>query len=415
MAININDGKWLSLSVTIILFVMGAFESKTLSILHRLLYTSWMLISLIGSIFAFFNTSDTLDKLQTIGVFSTTLMLNCVVSAILANRHKIKTIISSLQENAAGKTYIINRAARLANKKLLFLAFFHGFASVFFFVPPSIYFMTKPLLKSYETQEVIQFWFTCGTEERRGIRRSLCWNVETKRELMIKNMITSSMAAIEEGGFFCGIVLYCVVMAEFYVHLDIFRAKIVALSQYSDQFSVDLYRHTRDQKWKRSVLSHHKLNIEKMLVKIVHYQQFLRCCIKEINSTFEGFTNIFFIASYGVSVVLIILVFFQTHNRILLFRHIPISAIMFVTIGMFCYFGQLISDLNDILLYELSKIPWYQQEIQFRKNYILALNQNYLPLQTKFFNSRVINLSFMLSVFRTLYSIINVLLLMIRK
>lgn len=265
-------GKILKIGVSIFLYVLGTFKSDSISIVYRTIYISFTIFSLIGSTIGFVNTNDAQSKLKAFGVFYTSFMLNCVDITLMLSRKKIQNLIHLLEENVGlhCETDIINRTAQFVNKKLFIFICFHAIAGSSFYLPPLINSLTTPITESIETQKIITYWFTCGQTE------TPCLNFKSKEELLGVNMLMGMMAALQHFGFFSGTMLYCVVMAEFCIHLDTFRSKVVALSEYSNRFCYNLDKSSRNDKRSRNLLIQYRNNAKNDFMDIVKYQQFIR-------------------------------------------------------------------------------------------------------------------------------------------
>lgn len=274
------EGEFLKAFVHVSLRMIGIFKSKKLSILYSSIYTFCLIIGLCGSAIGFLNTVGPTGRIESLEIFCITFANCCIYVTSLLSRGKIKKLLNTLQgETCICSHNILQQAGEFVNAKILLLIFIYLILT-FLFVFPSVImvliFRHQFAPESDENLEIIPYWYSCGSSERDRVVESVCWRVESKLGYFLKNCIELPVCIIEYFASNYAIVLYCIVMAEFWIHTRIFKAKIEFLTKYSEWFDVKYQNLEMDVGLKNIILEDHYMNMNDQLLGIIKYQQFLK-------------------------------------------------------------------------------------------------------------------------------------------
>lgn len=260
--------KWLDIMLTVFLISVGIFEKGQK---YEKIYLCWYMITCItaifGSLMSLYTLTEDIYKVQT---FSTTLPQICILISFVyfhSRRDDILNLIDTLKTNSHNDgTKIIKVTENYI--KIRFTVWFVAhlvFASSY--VTPSAYVIfTEEVIT--ERSYVIPFWFHCGSLQNRTFARYLCWEVESRGELLLNNGIQTMVVAICYYVYCTPVIIYTIVMANIWIHLQELKSRIRRFAITADEFASN---GTRGERMRRR----ESARVEEFY-EIIKYQQFLR-------------------------------------------------------------------------------------------------------------------------------------------
>ncbi|XP_065216147.1 uncharacterized protein LOC135842561 [Planococcus citri] len=374
----LSEAKFLKILISTILHFIGAFDSPICSIIYSSVYMGSLLISLTGSIIGFANTHGKVRKIESFVCLYVNFEVNCMFLASILCRQRIKKLLHTMENNIICAYDIFKETAKLANLKIIMLISAHNVLAIMFVTPPLFLLIFEPTFSDTDkSSEILPYWFACDDQRSDGLLNTLCWKMETKKQFMVKVMLELLVGTMSYFGFCFCVMLYCVIIAEFCIHMRIFKAEIAKLTDYANSFSHE-YNQLHTGKLKNLMLVEHNERMNHKFIDVIKYLQYLRHCVREINSTFKYYNDILITECFFGTVTVILMAFNKSENA-MLFKCTAVCIHGIISYVLLCYFAQIISDTNETILNEMSTIPWYNQCAQFRKTYLMVLADTCIP------------------------------------
>ncbi|XP_065224387.1 uncharacterized protein LOC135848412 [Planococcus citri] len=364
--------------IDLFLLTMGVLENpeyKKFGIPFFIVYFGFIIVDTFGMMVGVATTDDLIRIAIQFGQLTT--QLNCIA---MMTYYKISMtlvleLIAKLRENSS-KWLEAEPIMEQFMRSVILKVFIGYYVAIIFTVAPVLAGQFNSVEVSEKYSYVTPFWYSCGTLEH-SVFRHVCWNVETHFELFWSNIAQAFL-------YYC--TLHALIMLLLFYTILTFNVKIHAqvLTKKSEQLANDTYlfielnsRNSGDN----FVRMRNEFDRDILLkfLELLKHQQFIREFAIEVTRLVHWMVMI---NVTGIFCALSMTAFFtiveKTNDSLLASKMATMSIVMIVTLFIYCYNAQMISDLGPTIMDNMLDIPWYLQSLRFRKTFAIALclNQN---------------------------------------
>ncbi|XP_065223618.1 uncharacterized protein LOC135847828 [Planococcus citri] len=370
--------------------------------LHSSVYYSVQIIivggALVGSSIPLYMATESVVKLE---IFATIIpqLADLLIFTYFSYKEKelLKLIHSLASKNSNNELERTNRFLR-ANFVTYFIL--HTAWASLFIVHTLIYLLSGHEF-SHKYSIMIPFWLSCDVRPD----NRLCWKTDSSWELWLANIFTTIAVGFEYASYCTACILYSVFMANVWIHLQTLRTSIRSMaSRMKSQCRINFMKFGKVEEYDDAVMEEFYENIKN--------QQMIRGYCNEIIEVMRGYVSIFLAEFWGTLVFLGFTSIMEVKNdRLLVIKTAIISVSGAIGFVVHCVYAQMMTDLNEMILHEMADIPWYEQGIRFRKNYLMCLTHNQKSIQVTAGGMFTFNYGFSMNCLKTMYSFLNMMLL----
>ncbi|XP_065207723.1 uncharacterized protein LOC135836678 [Planococcus citri] len=374
-------------------------------------YEKYIFVSLIvhdvtltsGLVFAFFQTTARLQKIEVASCTISMIMVTWFRSALHIQRKYLHKNIDALNQDSFLK-YETHKKVR---ERFFTIIFFIVLSSVTIFSSPVLRFIADPTI-DYNDSSIYMVPFLFKFRD-----------VHSLIEYVSLVTIQGSMIVFNGNGLYSYVIFTCYMLCNLETHIEHINARLIDMLIKNDTSSKNFHKSNQTQTERRrnedklSNFDDHQVvrykNMKAGFEELIRYQQFYHEHLKNFMN-YLYWTYVGTLVWILLTLILTMFAISQIPKDIfVLMKKISISVNFVLVFYLQCYIGESVSRLADSLLTSLYYTPWYILPPDIRKNMMIVMIQSQKQFDFKIFGMYTINLSLFTKVVKIIYTISNLL------
>lgn len=267
-----SKSTFISKIIHISLSSLGILQNQQSAITYAVFVSAAISFCIFGTAVGFFTGTEVVTKLETLVTFAPQVTTFINYLNIFSSRKKLLALLQKIKGNEERANVIINRTNVIVKRRLINFLLLLVLLSAGISLPNLILSFCHTTITD-KNSFAVPFWFSCGDGKSNGIWRFVCWNVNSKRELLLANTIASVILGIMFVINCSTFSLYSVIVNELRTHVEQLKIEMTAFTNNYDKVVSDVSK-------KRGCIRDHVAQVDKKdnqnFQKVIKYQQFIR-------------------------------------------------------------------------------------------------------------------------------------------
>lgn len=262
-----SEPKVITKIVRLSLYSLGILKNQQLETAYSITTTIAMTLSILGSVIGFLTCHETAERLEALSAISPQVATLLIFINLFTSRSNLLALLHKIKENEEHTDDVINATEVIIKKKLI--------RFLILLCVLSICFATPTVFASFHEDKITQknsfaipFWYSCGNRDINSVLMSLCWDVNSKKELFLANMLLGAVLGYLYLINCATFSLYSVIVGELMMHAECLRNKVNVFISNTDD--LDFLSYSGNRRIQRDRRMYEEF------VKIIKYQQFIR-------------------------------------------------------------------------------------------------------------------------------------------